>query len=73
VRGSTRRTRVARTVKYVHWQEDGGWLGYLAEYPDYMTQGDSLAELQENLKDIHHDITQGHIPGVRKLAELRVT
>jgi hypothetical protein len=37
-----------------------------------MTQGESLTELQENLKDIHSDITRGHVPGVRKLAELRV-
>jgi len=69
----SRRTRRGRTVKYVYWQEDEAWLGYLAEYPDYMTQGESLSELQENLKDIHSDITQGHVPGVRKLAELQVS
>jgi predicted RNase H-like HicB family nuclease len=28
------------------------WLGYLKEYPDYMTQGETLEELKENLKDI---------------------
>jgi len=72
-RAGSRRTRGGRTVKYIYWQEDGTWLGYLAEYPDYMTQGESLTELQENLKDIHSDITQGHVPGVRKLAELRVS
>ncbi len=72
-RAGSRRTRGGRTVKYIYWQEDEAWLGYLAEYPDYMTQGESLTELQENLKDIHSDITQGHVPGVRKLAELRVS
>jgi len=72
-RARSRRTRGGRTVKYVYWQEADAWLGYLAEYPDYMTQGESLTELQENLKDIHSDITQGHVPGVRKLAELRVS
>lgn len=46
------------------------WMGYLEEYPDYMTQGESLKELQENLKDIYDDLTGGHIPGVRKVAEL---
>ena len=25
--------------KYVYWQDDDMWLGYLEEYPDYMTQG----------------------------------
>ena len=37
--------------KYVYWQDGEMWLGYLEEYPDYMTQGESLEELKENLKD----------------------
>jgi hypothetical protein len=72
-RARSQRARGGRTVKYIYWQEDKAWLGYLTEYPDYMTQGTSLTELQENLKDIHSDITQGHVLGVRKLAELRVS
>jgi predicted RNase H-like HicB family nuclease len=45
------------TVKYVHWQEDGGWLGYLEEYPDYWTQGDTLDDLIEHLKDLYLDLS----------------
>jgi predicted RNase H-like HicB family nuclease len=31
-----------KTVKIVYWQEDDGlWLGYLQNYPDYLTQGES--------------------------------
>ena len=42
-----------KTVKIVYWQEnDGMWLGHLEAYPDYMTQGETLEELKENLKDI---------------------
>jgi predicted RNase H-like HicB family nuclease len=41
--------------KYVYWQEEDMWLGYLEEYPDYKTQGESLEELKENLKDIYHE------------------
>jgi predicted RNase H-like HicB family nuclease len=48
------------------------WLGYLEDYPDYMTQGQTLEELQENLKDIYDDLTSGYIPGVRKVAELQI-
>lgn len=48
------------------------WLGYLEEYPDYMTQGESLSELEENLRDLYRDITSGEIPGVRRVAELVV-
>ena len=38
--------------KYRYWQNDGLWLGYLEEYPDYLTQGKTIEELTENLKDI---------------------
>ncbi len=38
--------------KYVFWKDDDMWLGYLDEYPDYMTQGETLEELKENLMDI---------------------
>ena len=48
------------------------WLGYLEDYHDYMTQGQTIKELQENLKDIYGDLTDGHIPGVRKAAELQI-
>jgi hypothetical protein len=41
-----------QTIKYVHWQEDDAWLGYLEEYPNYWTQGDTLADLVEHLKDL---------------------
>jgi predicted RNase H-like HicB family nuclease len=61
-----------KTVRYVHWQDGNTWLGYLEEYPDYMTQGESLEELQENLKDLYDDLTGGHIPGVRKVGELHI-
>ncbi len=46
------------------------WLGYFEDYPDYLTQGESLQELEVNLRDLHRDITSGEIPGIRKLAEL---
>jgi predicted RNase H-like HicB family nuclease len=48
------------------------WLGYLEEFPDYLTQGESPAELEENLRDLYQDLISGEIPGVRKVAELSV-
>jgi len=58
--------------KFVYWQEDDMWVGYLEEYPDYWTQGESLEELKENLKDLYKDLTSGSIPCVRKVDELEV-
>ncbi len=60
------------TVRYIHWQDGDMWLGYLQEYPDYMTQGQSVQELVENLKDLYEDLTGGHVPCVRKAAEFRI-
>lgn len=60
------------TVKFVHWQDGNWWLGYLEEYPDYITQGETLEELKENLKDLYKDLTSGEIPCVRKVADLQV-
>ena len=60
-------------VKFVHWQEEDAWIGYLADYPDYWTQGQTLEDLKEHLKDLYHDMTQGQIPGIRKVDELVVS
>ncbi len=43
--------------KYVYWKNDDMWIGYLEEYPDYMTQGEDLDELKDNLKDIYNDLS----------------
>ena len=61
-----------KTVRYVYWQDENMWLGYMEEFPDYMTQGQTLEELRENLRDIHDDLTGGKIPGVRHVAGPRI-
>ena len=61
------------TIRYIYWQDEGMWLGYLEEFPDYLTQGETLEELQENLRDIHADIAGGKIPGVRHVAEMSIS
>ena len=60
------------TVKFVHWQDDGGWLGYLLDYPDYWTQGETFEDLKEHLKDLYQDLATGVVPGVRKVDDLVV-
>jgi len=61
-----------KSIRYVYWQDDDMWLGYLEEFPDYMTQGKTVRELQENLKDLYDDMTSGKIPGVRRVAKLKI-
>lgn len=48
------------------------WLGYFEAFPDYLTQGESLSELEDNLRDIYRELTSSQIPGVRSVAHLAV-
>jgi predicted RNase H-like HicB family nuclease len=57
-----------KSVRYVHWQDGDMWLGYLEENPDYMTQGETVKELEEHLRDIYSDLQSGAIP----CAELQI-
>jgi predicted RNase H-like HicB family nuclease len=58
------------TARYVYWQDGKQWVGYFEEFPDYLTQGDTLDDLQEHLKELYLDLTGGQIPGIRRVGEL---
>lgn len=60
------------SARYVYWQDGEMWLGYFEDYPDYQTQGESLDDLREQLKELFLDVTSGVIPGIRRVAELEV-
>ena len=62
-----------QTVKITVWEEDGVWLGYLIEYPDYWTQGETEDDLREHLRDLYNDLTSGEIPGIRRVADLVIS
>jgi predicted RNase H-like HicB family nuclease len=58
--------------KYIYWQDEEMWIGYLEEFPDYWTQGETEVELQENLLDLYKELTSGEISSVRRIAELKI-
>ena len=60
-------------VKIVIWQEGDSWLGYLQEFPDYWTQGESLDDLKDHLRELRTDLCSGEIPGIRRVEELVVS
>lgn len=61
------------TLRYVHWQDGSDFLGYLMDYPDYVTQGESEEDLKEHLVDLYRDLTSGELPYVKKVDELVFT
>lgn len=61
------------TARYVYWQDGAEWLGYFEEFPDYLTQGESLTDLQDHLKALHADLMSGEIPCIRRVGELSLS
>ncbi len=62
-----------KTLKFTFWKElDGTFLGYLNDYPDHWTQGDSLEDLKEHLRDLFEMFSTEVIPGIKHVEELVV-
>lgn len=51
-------------MKMICREDEGVWLGYLQEYPDHWTQGETLDDLKAHLEDLQIDIESGEIPGL---------
>ncbi len=60
------------TKKFVYYEENGVLVGWLEEYPDYRTQGETMDELQANLLDLYKDLSSGEVPHVRRVGELSI-
>ena len=63
---------VMEMKRFVCYEEDGVLVGWLEEYPDYRTQGETMDELRANLLDLYHELTSGGIPCVHKVGELSI-
>jgi predicted RNase H-like HicB family nuclease len=60
------------TKRFIYYEEDGLFVGWLEEYPDYRTQGETMDQLQENLLDIYKELVSGEIPHVHRVGELSI-
>jgi len=57
-------------LKMIYWKGEKFWVGKLIEYPDIMTQGETLEELEENMKDAYILMTMEDVPTEHKVKEL---
>lgn len=51
----------------VYWKGEKFWLGKLLEHPEIMTQGKTLEELEENIKDAYRLMVLDDVPESRKM------
>jgi hypothetical protein len=48
---------IGMELSYTWWgAEEGGYIGFINQYPDYWTQGETIKELEMMLKSLYHDI-----------------
>lgn len=61
-----------QNIRFLFWRDGDTWLGYLEEYPDYMTQGKTFEDLKDHLRSMYKDLAMDVIPCVRKVAEFQL-
>ena len=49
-------------MNMIYWKAGKFWLGKLKEHPEIMTQGRSLKELEENIRDAYRMMVMGDVP-----------
>ena len=59
-------------MKMIYWKSDKFWLGKLLEHPEIMTQGKTLQELEENLKDAYLMMAMDDVPQKYEVKEISI-
>ena len=56
----------------IYWKGEKFWLGKLLEHPEIMTQGKSLKELEENIKDAYRLMVMDDVPEQYKVKAIAI-
>ena len=58
-------------MNMIYWKSEKFWLGKLLEHPEIMTQGETLEELEENIKDAYLLMALDDVPEQYQVKEGR--
>lgn len=61
-----------RKMTMVYWKGEKFWLGKLLEHPEIMTQGETLEELEENIKDAYLLMAMDEVPTEYHMKEVAI-
>ncbi|CAG1020007.1 hypothetical protein DOJK_00009 [Patescibacteria group bacterium] len=61
-----------KKLTLIYWKEKKFWLGKLLEHPEIMTQGETLEELIENIKDAYSLMILDDVPQNYQTKEITV-
>ena len=60
-------------LNMIYWRGEEFWVGKLLEHPEIMTQGKTLEELEENMKDAYVLMTMEDVPNEHLVKELKLS
>jgi len=60
-----------RSFTLEYWEDAGGFVGRLHEIPGVFSQGDTLAELEENIRDAYELVLEDEAATRRANAQLK--
>jgi predicted RNase H-like HicB family nuclease len=61
---------MGKKLTMVYWKGEKFWLGKLLEHPEIMTQGETLEELEENLRDAYRLMVMDDVPDTYEMKEI---
>jgi len=59
-------------ITMIYWKDGKFWLGKILEHPEIMTQGETLEELEENMKDAYMLMVMDEVPEDYKMKQIAV-
>ncbi|MCK4224124.1 MAG: type II toxin-antitoxin system HicB family antitoxin [candidate division Zixibacteria bacterium] len=59
-------------VTMIYWKGEKYWIGKLLEHPEIMTQGETLKELEENIKDAYRLMVMEDVPEQYKVKAIAI-
>ena len=59
-------------MNMIYWRSDKYWLGKLLEHPEIMTQGETLEELEENIRDAYMMMAMDDVPEIFETKEIAI-
>jgi len=59
-------------MNMIYWKSDKYWLGKLLEHPEIMTQGETLDELEKNIKDAYIMMAMDDVPERYETKEIAI-
>jgi len=57
-------------MNMLYWKNEKFWLGKLLEHPEIMTQGETLEELEQNLKEAYLLMAMEDVPEQYQIKEI---